>query len=240
MIGNRWWLTQISPLLPHPSPRSAGSWTLTVPQVHLSGSLLTRFFSPAGGRGRLRGRRGRQDAVQRERPRRRQRAQLPGAHGGRRGRFHFARGRTDHVEEHNGHETVQPALRHHVSRLPEALLLLWQLLSKCRLVRKTFCDPYSLALDFWVSPPLLLYGIFFSHCTIPETDFRFFFFGLSFLLQAGTGGAAPGGPRGEEATPQEPERVWGAVLQTKRKVKTMFGNLPKLLFHEKHAEFVAE
>lgn len=111
MIRNRWWLTWMIPPTPLRPP-------LTVPP-HVCVGLRWHVSSPAGGRGRLRGRRRRQDAVQRERARRRQRAQLPGAHGGGRRRLHFARGWTDDVEEHNGHEAVQPALGHHVSRLPE-------------------------------------------------------------------------------------------------------------------------
>lgn len=54
------------------------------------------------------------------------------------------------------------------------------------------------------------------------------FFFASFS-QAGAGGAAPGGARGEEETPQEPERVRGPVLQTKRKVKKRQSEVP--LFH---------
>lgn len=50
------------------------------------------------------------------------------------------------------------------------------------------------------------------------------------LSQAGAGGAAPGGTRGEEETPQGPEGVRGPVLQAKRKVKTTFGRLRELLF----------
>lgn len=48
----------------------------------------------AGGRGRLRGRRRLKDSVHRDRPARRQRAQLPGPHGRGNGRFHFTSGRT--------------------------------------------------------------------------------------------------------------------------------------------------
>lgn len=47
----------------------------------------------------------------------------------------------------------------------------------------------------------------------------FSFFVFASFSQAGAGGAAPGGARGEEETPQEPERVRGPVLQAKRKVK---------------------
>lgn len=108
MIHNHWPLTQIPP---------AGSWTLTVPRRSCIGCW--RLSSPAGGRGRLRGRRGLKDAVCRQRPRRRQRAQLPGPHRGRRGRFHFARGWAVHGQD-DGHETVQPALGHHVSPNPGA------------------------------------------------------------------------------------------------------------------------
>lgn len=73
-------------------------------------------YAPAGGRGRLGGRRGLEDAVHSERAAWDQRHRLPGAHGRGSGRFHFARGRTFAFEEHNGHEAVQPAFRHHVSQ----------------------------------------------------------------------------------------------------------------------------
>lgn len=163
MIHNRWWLTQIPPV---------GSWTLTVPQyIHVGGCW--HLSSPAGGGGRLRGRRGLEDAVQRERPRRRQRAQLPGPRGGRRGRFHFARGWTDDIEEHNGHETVQPALRHHVSQLSETLLLLLLLLRQLLSEHRHIRNVYSLTRPF----------VSLLHCCIMEfsgmvrflKDFRFFF-----------------------------------------------------------------
>lgn len=70
---------------------------------------------PAGRGGRLGGRRRLEDAVHSERAARDQRHQLPGPHGRGGGRVHFTRGRAVPLQEHNGHEAVQPARRHHVS-----------------------------------------------------------------------------------------------------------------------------
>lgn len=42
---------------------------------------------------------------------------------------------------------------------------------------------------------------------------------LHLLWQAGAGGAAPRGPRGEEAAAQEPKGVWGQVPAAERKVR---------------------
>lgn len=186
MIHNHWRLTPIPP---------AGSWTLTVPRRSCIGCCW-RLSSLAGGRGRLRGRRGLKDAVCRERPHGRQRAQLPGPHRGRSGRFHFARGWAVHGED-DGHETVQPALRHHVSHHSKSRRF-WRTTN----VIQTIFHPWITQLSVIVMFP---------------RGFQCFVFAS--FSQAGAGGAAPGGARGEEETPQEPERVRGPVLQTKRKVK---------------------
>lgn len=68
-----------------------------------------------GGRGWLGGRRRLQDPVHRDRATRHRCVQLPGARGRGSGWFHFTRGRTFPVQEHDGHEAVQPALSYYVS-----------------------------------------------------------------------------------------------------------------------------
>lgn len=204
MIHNHWRLTQFPP---------AGSWMLTVPCRSCIGCCW-RLSSPAGGRGRLRGRRGLKDAVCRERPRRRQRAQLPGPHRGRRGRFHFARGWAVHGED-DGHETVQPALRHHVSHR-----------SKSRRFWRT-TNVFQPVFHRWITQSSVI-------VMFPRAVFNVFFFWFCLFF---TGRSWWSSSRRRERRRRDSARTWKSSRtsssgKTEGKKKT-FGSLPVLLFHGK-------